>query len=110
VTAESIILATEDVSEANLRQIGNRLGHIAKQYASAKRALCIGELGLNPSRTNQKRVFSSYFKWERDARYAIWEEVEQHGIMVHDGIDGIPESYLQDIPALIERVGLRVTT
>jgi hypothetical protein len=110
VTAEIIIRATDDVSVENLEKIGNRLQYISRQYANAKRAICTAHLKLNPSLRNQKQVFSSYFEWEREARYLIWEAVDRHGLMVHDGIDGIPEEYLSNIPALIAQIGLKVTT
>jgi hypothetical protein len=110
VTAEIIIQSTQDLSEANLDRIGSRLRHISTQYSNAKRAVCISHHGHHPSRRNQKAVFASYFEWERVARYAIWEAVGRHGLMVHDGIDGIPAEFLADIPAMIEKIGLKVTT
>jgi hypothetical protein len=62
-----------------------------------------------PNRKNVKEVFSSYFAWERKARYELWEEVGRHGIMVHDGLDGVPEVYLEKLPFLIKSLGLRLT-
>lgn len=109
ITAEIMVQATEDVSIENLERIGARLQKIAKQYSNAKRIICSSDLKLNPTRRNQKRVFSSYFEWEREARYLIWNAVDQHGIMVHDGIDGIPEEYLKDLPERIGKIGLKVT-
>jgi len=109
VTADIVIKATTDVSVDNLDTIGRRLQAISRQYSSARRAVCLSHLHLKPTRRNQKRVFGSYFEWERVARYLIWEAVERHGIMVHDGIDGIPEQFTRDLPALIQKIGLRVT-
>lgn len=110
VTAEVVIKATNDISLENLDRIGARLQKISRQYSNAKRTVCNQLLGLNPTRANQKKVFSSYFEWEREARYAIWSAVGQHGIMVHDGIDGIPPEYTVDIQKIIDTVGLKVTT
>jgi len=109
ITRDIIIKAAEDITPSNLIRIGERLSAIAKQYARARKIVCMSELGFNPSRANQKQVFSSYFEWEREARYKIWEAVDRHGVMVHDGIDGIPAEYLQDIPGLIKSLNLRLT-
>lgn len=109
ITRDIIIKSTEDITPSNLIRIGERLSTIAKQYARARKIVCMSELGFNPTRANQKQVFSSYFEWEREARYKIWEAVDRHGVMVHDGIDGIPSEYLQDIPSLINSLGLRLT-
>lgn len=109
VTRDIIIKGIDDVTPTNLIRIGERLSNIARQYSRARKIVCIHELGINPSRANQKKVFSSYFEWEREARYKIWEAVGRHGIMVHDGIDGIPSEYLQDIPGLVKSLNLRIT-
>ena len=109
VTKDIIVETVEDITATNLNRIGLRLEKISRQYASARKLACIA-LGMHPSRKNQKQVFSSYFEWERVARYKIWEAVGRHGIMVHDGIDGIPAEYLTDIPALIKSLNIRITT
>lgn len=110
VTAEVVINSTNDISLENLDRIGLRLQRISRQYTHAKKRVCNQLLGLNPTRANQKLVFSSYFEWEREARYAIWNAVDQHGIMVHDGIDGIPSAYTIDIQKIIDTIGIKVTT
>ena len=110
ITAQIIVKAAGDVTPHQLDRAGRRLQSISRQYARAKKDVCALNLGLNPTLKNQKRVFGSYFEWEREARYSIWEAIDRHGIMVHDGIDGVPEEYLQDIPALIQKVGLSITT
>lgn len=109
VTRDIIIKAAPESSLNSLAAIGERLSAISTQYQAARKVVCALEMKVNPSRLNQKKVFASYFEWEREARYAIWEAVERHGIMVHDGIDGIPEQYLTDIPKLISNLGLRLT-
>jgi hypothetical protein len=109
VTKDIIINGVSDVTPLNLIRIGERLSAIAKQYSRARKIVCMTELGISPSRANQKLVFSSYFEWEREARYRIWEAVDRHGIMVHDGIDGIPSEYLQDIPGLVSSLNIRLT-
>lgn len=108
-TANLIKTACSGASEERLKQVGKRLDFIAKQYIDAKKAVCNHALKMNPTRKNQKLVFINYFTWERDARYLLWEAVDRHGIMVHDGIDGIPERYMTDLPALIEKTGLKVS-
>ncbi len=110
ITADLVIQACDDVTPSNLIRIGQRLQTIANQYVSARKAVCIKFLRQNPSRKNQKGVFSSYFEWERVARYMMWEAVDRHGIMVHDGIDGVPQRYLDRIPMIMERLNLRLTT
>lgn len=110
VTADVIIKVTDDVSPENLERIGRKLGYISKQYIAAKKAICNVGLCLNPTRRNQKKVFGSYFTWEREARYLIWEAVDCHGIMVHDGIDGVPQEYIDRLPQLVLELGIKMTT
>lgn len=109
VTAQIIVSAAGDVSPARLSKIGSRLQSVSRQYSMAKKDLCAVNLKLNPTLINQKRVFASYFEWEREARYLIWQAIDQHGIMVHDGIDGVPQEYLDRLDELIRTVGLRLT-
>jgi hypothetical protein len=110
ITRDIILQKTEDLTQTNLIRIGARLSQISKQYSAARKLVCTTEIGLNPTRQNQKRVFTTYFEWERAARYEIWNAVDCHGIMVHDGIDGIPDKYLQDIPGLIANLNIRLTS
>lgn len=109
ITRDIIIKHTCDITPTNLIRIGERLSTIARQYRRARKIVCMTELGMNPSLANQKLVFSSYFEWEREARYRIWEAVDRHGVMVHDGIDGIPAEYLQDIPSLVNSLNIKLT-
>lgn len=108
-TAKIIIEAAPEATVSELTAIGDRLQQIAQQFASAKRITCLHLLQTAPNRKNLKKVFSSYFEWERVARYAIWEAVGRQGIMVHDGLDGIPAEELARVPQLIEQLGLRLT-
>jgi hypothetical protein len=108
-TAKLINETAPDATISELIDIGNRLQRIADQFASAKRHACVELLRRTPNRANVKAVFSSYFAWERKARYALWEAVDRHGIMVHDGLDGVPQKYLERLPELIETLGLRLT-
>lgn len=110
VTADIVVQSCEDVTPGNLIRIGNRLQSIARQYASARKILCISLLKQNPSRKNQKNVFTSYFEWERVARYMMWESVGRHGVMVHDGIDGVPQEYLEHLPEIMASLNLKLTT
>jgi len=110
VTAQLIIQASGDVSQSRLEKIGARLQTISRQYSRAKKAVCAANLKLNPSLKNQKRVFSNYFEWERGARYLIWNEIDRHGIMMHDGIDGVPRQYIDELPRIINTIGIKLTT
>lgn len=109
VTADIVIACTEDISPMNLIAIGSRLQSIASQFVNARKAICLFHLKSKATRANQKKVFSSYFEWEREARYGIWEACDRHGVMVHDGIDGIPEEYLNRMPQIMEDLNIRLT-
>lgn len=109
LTAELIVDAAPDATISDLTKIGERLKRIADQFASARRYACMDLLKRAPNRKNVKQVFSGYFAWERQARYALWEECGRHGIMVHDGLDGIPKQYLERLPQMIEVLDLKLT-
>jgi hypothetical protein len=109
LTAELIVDAAPDATISDLTAIGERLKRIADQFASARRYACMDLLKKSPTRKNVKQVFSGYFSWERKARYALWEEVGRHGIMVHDGLDGVPKDQLARLPELIKSLDLKLT-
>jgi len=109
MTRDIVLQETADQTASNMVKIGLRLQQISKQYSAAKKVVCSHEMRMAPTRKNQKQVFWSYFDWERNARYQIWNAVGRHGVMVHDGIDGIPEEFLQDIPGLVNSLNLRLT-
>jgi hypothetical protein len=71
------------ISEQQALEISNLLTPIGTQFKLAKNTV---ETSMN-----------KYFIWERERRYVIWELVDRHGIMMHDGIDGIPEKYIDEI-------------
>lgn len=108
VTADIIIQNCDSASPEKLIRIGERFNQIAKQYTNARRIVCLANR-QNITRKNQKNVFNSYFEWERKARYAIWESCDRHGIMVHDGIDGIPKAYLDKLPEIMQDLNLKIT-
>lgn len=103
-TRDAILKKVTDTSDLNLTRIGERLSNIARQYSTARKVI----LKHHSTKANQKQVFLSYFEWERKARYKIWEEIGRRGIMVHDGIDGVPPEHLRDIPGLIRKLNLRL--
>lgn len=109
-TAVIINDAAPEATTSELMAIGNRLNRIAEQFASARKRACLHALKKIPNRENVRAVFGEYFVWERQARYALWDAVGRHGIMVHDGIDGIPAEHLTRLPELIETLGLRLTS
>jgi hypothetical protein len=109
VTRDIVIQSTQDISPTNLIRIGERLSRISKQYAQARKVVCTLDIKISPSRINQKKVFQSYFEWEREARYEIWEAVGRHGIMVHDGLDGIPQQYIEDLPNIIKTLNIKIS-
>ena len=78
-----------DLMPSQQIRAGDRLSHIAKQFRNAKRELCIYLFKEPPTRDNQKKIFQEYFKWEKDARYKIWEMAGYTGVNAHDGLDGI---------------------
>jgi hypothetical protein len=109
VTADIILASTDDVRPMHLIAVGKRLQEVAGQFVTARKMLCMNMLNTRATRANQKKVFSSYFEWEREARYAIWEACDRHGVMVHDGIDGIPEQYLNRMPQIMDDLNIRLT-
>lgn len=68
---------------------GARLQRIAKQFRHAKKELCIYLFNERPTTRNQKKIFTLYFNWEREARYKLWKAVGCTGLQMHDGLDGI---------------------
>lgn len=109
-TAKLINSAIPDAKDTELIVIGDRLKRIADQFSSARKHVSIFALGKTPSRKTTKEIFCSYFEWERNARYAIWEAINRHGIMVHDGIDGVPLQYRAKLPELVQSLNLRLTS
>lgn len=109
ITRDIVISEVQDISIKNLTKIGERLQCISKQFKNARKAICLHLSKRSPTRVNQRGVFKSYFEWERIARYQIWEAVDRHGIMVHDGIDGIPDQYLQNMQELIRNLNIKLT-
>lgn len=107
--AQLIRSAVPYLTDDAIKVIGDRLNKVAKQFVLAKKQVCRSYLHLKATRTNRKLVFRTYFEWERAARYAIWEEVDRHGIMMHDGIDGLPQRYLDDLDRIVEAVGIKLT-
>ncbi len=97
------------LAPTELITLGRRLSSIAKQFASAKRDLCLYLLKERPTRKNQKQIFSLYFQWEREARHKIWNLANCTGLHLHDGVDGIsvdnPETFAYDV---LEQTGLQV--
>ena len=81
--------AAPHLPATELLRIGERLQSIARQFRNAKRELCVILLKKKPSREGLKQIFVEYFKWEREARYKIWNATGQTGLMLHDGLDGI---------------------
>jgi hypothetical protein len=108
-TARIINDAAPEATLSELTAIGNRLKIIADQFSSARKRACMWHMKKVPTRQNVKQIFGEYFQWERVARYAIWKAIGEQGIMVHDGIDGVPADEIARLPELIETLGLRLT-
>lgn len=102
--------ANPNLNETELFEIGNKLRRIARQFRSAKREVCFAEIGL-PTRENVKRIHGLYFQWERTARYKIWKEIGQSGLMLHDGLDGVISdmSNAEIVAHIAEKTALRVS-
>jgi hypothetical protein len=98
-----------EVSNEILDRIGTRLKRLSDQFDAARKYAAIELHGTAPTRATVKTVFTHYFIWERQARYALWEAVGRHGIMVHDGLDGIPREYLDHIDELVVHLNLKLT-
>jgi len=77
------------LSTTDLLAAGERLQRVAHQFRQAKKELCIYLFSARPTAKNQKRIFTLYFNWEREARYKLWGAVGQTGLQMHDGLDGI---------------------
>jgi hypothetical protein len=107
--AEMILDIVPTASADDLIRIGDRLRSISRQFDNARKMICIALFKKAPTNENKKSVFSSYFMWEREARYMIWEAFERHGIMAHDGLDGIPAKYLTDLPKVMNDLHLKLS-
>lgn len=110
LTAELVVSSLPEAGAFELTQVGAQLQRLSDQFRNAKRLACVYLLKTTPSRENVRRIFSSYFAWEREARYAVWEAIDRHGIMVHDGIDGVPQEYLDRTAELVQQLGLKLTS
>ncbi len=71
------------ISEEQAQAISDLLTPISAQFKFAKSSV--------------DTSMPTYFKWERERRYILWELCDRHGIMMHDGLDGVPTNYLQDL-------------
>lgn len=98
------------LAPTELLAVGKRLSTIAKQFAAAKRDLCLYLLKERPTRKNQKQIFKLYFEWERQARYKIWNLANCTGLALHDGLDGIlvddPKNFAGEV---LSKTGLVVS-
>lgn len=72
-----------NLTEAQAQQLADLLTPISVQFKLAKKTVNIG--------------MDLYFKWERDRRYVLWEEADRRGIMMHDGLDGLPDDAVERI-------------
>ncbi len=107
--ADLILGNMPDVANERLEKIGARLKRLSDQFEAARKYAAIEIHGVAPTRATVKTVFTHYFMWERQARYALWEAVGRHGIMVHDGLDGVPQEYLSQIDTLVSELNLKLT-
>ena len=106
---ETLLDAKNDYTVDELYSIGAFLGKVGREYSHARKIACLVETKKHPSKQNQKSVFRTYFQWERDARYRLWEAVGRKGIMVHDGIDGIPTHLHEKAIRAIMSVGIKAS-
>lgn len=108
-TVTIILEGTKSLQNVDYKKIGDRLQSMATQFSNAKKVCALHLFKLNPNRVQVKKVFSEYFSWEREARYAIWEAVNRQGLMVHDGIDGVPEEELERLPEIMDALALKLS-
>jgi hypothetical protein len=102
-----LLAALPDATDAQLIEVGEVLRRINDEFNSARRYVYMELNAKHPTRKAIKEVFIEYFMWEREARYALWEAIDRHGIMVHDGIDGVPAEYRARLGELMEQLDLR---
>lgn len=107
--ADLILGSLPEVSQEHLDRVGARLKRLSDQFDAARKYAAIEIHGVAPTRATVKTVFTHYFVWERQARYALWEAVGRHGIMVHDGLDGVPREYLDRVDELVSQLNLKLT-
>lgn len=84
-----VLNANPNLTQVQMLHCGKVLGFICRQFKAAKKDLYMHLYKAKPTRENQKSIFKSYMKWERDARYKMWEAAGFTGINAHDGLDGI---------------------
>jgi hypothetical protein len=103
--------SSPDLLPSELKEIGERLAKITKQFKRAKRDLCIFLLNAEPSRANQRKIFQMYFKWERESRYAIWDAIGRTGLHLHDGLDGVisNKTSAELVSLIAQQTSLRVS-
>ena len=89
VSAQLIKQSNPELSIEELRYAAAYLQKLANQFNDAKNHICIADMKIAQTRKNKKKVFASYFEWERRIRREIWNLCGQTGLMLHDGIDGI---------------------
>lgn len=89
------------LTEAEIDVVGKKLAYIAKQFRSAKKTLTIKKYKGPATRALQKKIFGSYFAWEREARYKIWNATGKTGLHLHDGIDGV---HIPDVANFIKNM------
>lgn len=90
--SEAVKLIQESCYHLNSDELiclGDRLQYIARQIKAVKKDLCFFLFNEKPTLENQKKIFTKYFEWEREARYKIWNATGRTGLMLHDGIDGV---------------------
>ena len=106
IHAEAPWLSISDQLDA-----GARLQRIAKQFRHAKKELCIYLFNEKPTTRNQKKIFTLYFNWEREARYKLWKTFGSTGLMLHDGIDGVISSLTSEelVSLAAKETGLKIT-
>lgn len=104
-----LINCMQDADYETVQHAAERLQRISFQFSTAKKIACLQLNKCHPSRVNQRGVFKSYFEWEREARYAIWEACGRTGIMVHDGIDGISADKLEHLQELMDKLDLKLS-
>jgi hypothetical protein len=81
--------AAPHLLHSELVEAGEKLYKIARQFKSARKDLCFYLLKKPATAANQKIIFTQYFEWERQSRYAMWEALGRTGLHLHDGLDGI---------------------
>lgn len=120
-----LLAANFDAAEIDKRaeKIQHHLKHLSLQFKAARQIVANGKIEEHgvffenmmqqPAKARKRwadrEVFRGYFEWEKNARHKILDLCDNTGIMVHDGIDGVPANIIDGLDRLSKDAGILVT-